>query len=67
MSGRRLITPAPRRGVHKSTGGILPTVPLPVDPVGAAPPLDFEHSRSPQRKMWEVKNAKTNPLDALDQ
>jgi hypothetical protein len=38
---------APRkRGVHKSTGGILPSIPGPVDPVDAAPKLDFEHSRS---------------------
>ena len=35
------------RGVHKSTGGIPPAIPGPVDPVDAAPPVDFEHSRSP--------------------
>jgi hypothetical protein len=34
------------RGVHKSTGGIAHAIPGPVDPVDAAPPLDFEHSRS---------------------
>jgi hypothetical protein len=29
-----------RRSVaHKSTGGILPAIPVPVDPVGNAPPL----------------------------
>jgi len=27
------------RVVHKSTGGMLPSIPAPVDPVGNAPPL----------------------------
>ena len=26
-----------RRAAHKSTGGILPKIPMPVDPVGNAP------------------------------
>jgi hypothetical protein len=31
---RRTVT---QRGAHKSTGGTLPSIPTPVDPVGAAP------------------------------
>jgi len=30
---RRVVKP---RGAHKSTGGMLPMIPAPVDPVGAA-------------------------------
>ena len=37
MSHRKQLTG--RRVVHKSTGGILPSIPEPVDPVGNAAPL----------------------------
>jgi hypothetical protein len=47
MRKPRLSSAARQRGVHKSTGGILHPIPSPVDPVDAAPPLDFQHSRSP--------------------
>lgn len=36
-----------RRVAHKSTGGMFPSIPEPVDPVGNALKLvDFQHSRS---------------------
>jgi hypothetical protein len=38
MSHPRITKERVRRGVHKSTGGILPAIPRPVDPVDAAPP-----------------------------
>jgi hypothetical protein len=47
MSQPRMKKAPPQRAVHKSTGGILPAIPRPVDPVDAAPAVDFEHSRSP--------------------
>jgi hypothetical protein len=37
MSHRKQLTG--RRVVHQSTGGILPSIPKPVDPVGNATPL----------------------------
>jgi len=38
MSNPRVTIDKRRRGVHKSPGGILPSIPPPVDPVDDAPP-----------------------------
>jgi hypothetical protein len=41
MSSQHLTTSKTRRVAHKSTGGILHSIPEPVDPVGNAPALFF--------------------------
>jgi hypothetical protein len=57
MSHSRMSRTQLKRGVHKSTGGILPTIPAPVDPVDAAPKLDSEHSRSLKERGDESEGA----------
>jgi hypothetical protein len=50
MSKPRLTPAAPRRAVHQSTGGTLPPIPQPVDPVDDAPPLLTPHTVAPPRE-----------------
>src|SRR5271167_4626322 len=58
MPGReRLRKVKSRRVVHKSTGGVLPRTPEPVDPVGnAPPPSPFNTVAHPRRRRGLSRN-----------